>query len=136
MQTRLWIFFLLFSLAPGLLYQFVQDQLRSGGQGIDPWVAYLLGVAPNALGALSASSALLLMGAGLSKGRRLGRVFLFSLLLGLVGLCAWEAVQIVLPRATFDPHDLAWTLAGSAVFALAAWLMFPEIGGGGKRELT
>lgn len=127
MQARALVYFLLFSVAPGLLYQFVQDEMRPNAEALDPMLAYALGVAPNALGALSASSAMFLMGVGLAKGRRYGLVFLASLSLGLIGLWGWEALQLILPGFVFDPHDLAWTLAGSAAFAAAALAIFPEI---------
>ncbi|NWG70690.1 MAG: hypothetical protein HXY23_03650 [Parvularculaceae bacterium] len=127
MQLRLFVYFVLFSLAPGLLYQFVQDELRPGGAAINPTADYVFGVAPNALGALSASAALFLMVLGLDKAARLRRAFLVSLTLGLFGLFAWEAAQLVLPGFTFDPHDLAATAIGSTFFAAATLLSFPEI---------
>lgn len=125
MQLRFVVYFVLFSLAPGLLYQFVQDELRPGGGANNPAADHVFGVAPNALGAQRI--ALFLMVLGLDKAARLRRAFLVSLTLGLFGLFSWEAAQLVLPGFTFDPHDLAATAVGSTFFAAATLLSFPEI---------
>ncbi len=134
MQTKLTIFFLLFGVAPGLVYQTVQDRLRAAAVGGDAALVYALGVAPNFLGAVSTASILFVVLGGIAKGWSARSLAFASAAISMVGLCAWEVVQIWLPKAVFDIHDLAWTVLGVVVFLIAARLWFGRgFGGEGAR---
>jgi hypothetical protein len=115
------IVFILFSLLPGLAYQWVQDDIRPLGAE-DPRIAYLLGIAPNALGGLSLTVALGVVVWDLSGGR-LRPLFIGAF--ALAGLWTWEAAQLWLP-STFDVHDLAWTVPGVSLGVLVLRALMPS----------
>ncbi|MFN3959583.1 MAG: hypothetical protein ACK4NP_06680 [Parvularculaceae bacterium] len=113
-------FFALFAIAPGLLYQYVQDHGRVLGADAQGLARLALDVAPNALGALAASSAIFIMAVGIARNAPPVRTALVSAAIGVSGLLAWEIAQIAIPAATFDLQDIAWTLVGGVAFLLAA----------------
>lgn len=125
MRTRLTVFFVLFALLPGLGYHHVQDDLRAlaAERGHDGVFIYLLGVAPNFLGALSVTAGLIVIGLEWRKGARLAPIAVASGLIALLGLWVWEIAQLWLPNGTFDWHDIAWTPPGVALALLAAGLV-------------
>ncbi len=122
---RVPVFFGLFSLAPGLLYQYVQDHARQNAADAQGPLRIALDVAPNALGALAAASAIFVMGLGIAKAAGPLRVAIASAAIAIAGLAGWEVAQIAIPGATFDPEDLKWTLAGGGAFLIAAIGFFP-----------
>jgi hypothetical protein len=103
------LFFIVFSLVPGLAYQWIQDEVRPSGVGEGAWL-YLLGVAPNLLGGISLTAALIVI---LPSYFRLSgaKAHAVAAMIALLGLWAWEGVQAV-GRMTFDVHDLLWTVPG------------------------
>jgi hypothetical protein len=115
------IFFILFSLLPGLAYQWVQDDLRPLGIS-DPVLAYLAGVAPNFLGGLSLTSVLVVILLEFRKRDSFERIRGTAALVALAGLLVWEGVQAT-GRMTFDWHDIAWTFPGVALGWLAAGIV-------------
>ena len=123
--ARIAVFFGLFSLAPGLLYQYVQDHARESAANAHGILRLALGVAPNALGALAAASAIFVMGLGIAKAASTLRIAIASALIAIAGLAGWEVAQFAIPGATFDVEDLKWTLFGGAGFLIAASLFFP-----------
>jgi len=122
--ARVAAFFALFSVAPGLLYHYVQDHGRMLGADAQGLARLALDVAPNALGALAASSAIFIMALGIASNATPARTALVSAAIGLGGLLAWEVAQIAIPAATFDLQDIAWTLVGGGAFLLAAAALF------------
>jgi len=124
-SARVAVFFALFSVAPGLLYHYVQDHGRALAADAQGFARIALDVAPNALGALAASSAIFVMGLGLARNRSLLSVALISAAVAIGGLVAWEFAQLAIPEATFDLEDLKWTLVGGAAFLIAASGFFP-----------
>ncbi len=134
MQVRIAMFFILFGVAPSLAYQAVQDELRAAAADGDPLLVYALGVAPNFLGALSTSAILFCVIGGVAKGWSAQSQAFASAAIALAGLWGWEVLQIWVPKATFDLHDLAWTAPGVAGFLIAARLWFGRnFGGEGAR---
>lgn len=122
---RAGFYFVVFAVLPGLAYQFVQDNLREVSRG--PLFDYALGITPNALGGVSLTAALIVIGRG---GEFVPRWVSDAHLaaLALLGLWAWEAAQIWLPNGTFDPHDIAWTVPGVALAYGAAKVILPKQG--------
>ncbi|WP_428409820.1 hypothetical protein [Hyphococcus sp.] len=125
MHLRQWLYFLLFSVAPGLTYQAIQDQWRAARTDSD-FGAYLMGVAPNFLGAVSVASALFLIGMNRSPKTPRSRLMLIAAGISMLGLWVWEALQIFLPSASFDWHDIAWTAMGATLFMLVTRIWFRE----------
>ena len=130
-QNALALFFLAFSVAPGLSYQYVQDRLRP--QADESFAALLFGIAPNLLGALSASTAIFVMLLGLMKSASVAQARNLALAAATAGLLAWEGLQLVIPGFTFDPADIAATAAGGLAFFLAAAIIFPSSGAKASR---
>lgn len=123
--ARVAVFFSLFSIAPGLLYQYVQDHGRVRAADAQGLARLALDVAPNALGALAASSAILVMSLGIARKMAPPSLSLLSAAIAIGGLAAWEFAQLAIPEATFDLEDLKWTLFGGAAFLIAASAFFP-----------
>lgn len=119
-RTRAWgvsdvAYFVLLSVAPGLAYQYIQDNLRRD-PGAPELVAYGLGVAPNFLGAVSLASVLFLLGLERFPGAPVRNIAVGAAATGFVGLAAWEFAQKLTPNGVFDWHDLFWTAPGVFIF--------------------
>lgn len=117
------IAFVLVSLLPGLLYHYVQDVFRpglAGGGQETATITYLAGVAPNFLGAVSLTGGINIVAREMVKSVPQGKVDLGAAALALLGLWAWEGLQLFMPYGAFDWHDLAWTVPGVLIGYFAA----------------
>ncbi|MEZ4594939.1 MAG: hypothetical protein R3D55_27925 [Chloroflexota bacterium] len=119
MSVKNGLFFLLFGLLPGIGYQAIQERWRLAFADASESIVYLLGVAPNALGAVSMAAGLFVIGHHFLPKATYAQLASYSVLTSLFGLMLWELVQLWLPNGTFDVHDLIWTAVG----ALFAWIM-------------
>lgn len=129
MQLRLIIFFVLFAVLPGLGYQYVQDDLRdavAAAPDASATLNYAMGIIPNLLGGLSLTAGLFsILQSGASRFSNAAARWVAASV-ALAGLWAWEITQIVLPSATFDWNDMAWTAPGVVVGWVAARVFFPR----------
>lgn len=111
-------------------YQLIQDNIRTNFVFENEIVKYLLGVAPNFFPAIGIPSLFIVIFLSLRsknlKGNYLAqRIHLFSILISLTGLTAWEFTQIFAPYGYFDWHDILWTFFGAAVFYFT-WRIIPN----------
>jgi hypothetical protein len=92
---------------------------ESGAAGAAP--AWLLGSWPNLAAAFAIPFVWLSVVLEIMPARRArqGHTLVAGLAVAGVGLGAWEAVQLALPKARFDPLDLAATGVGLLLAALA-----------------
>ena len=130
MQARLLIYFLLFAVLPGVSYQYIQDQLRNACNAlVCDWLPlnYILGVAPNMLGGLSLTAGFIALAYEYSNHISLIKIRHLCSLSALLGIWFWELIQLLLPKATFDWHDICWTIPGVIVAHLAAGLLLQTI---------
>lgn len=111
-------------------YQLIQDNIRTNFVFENDIIKYLLGVAPNFFPAIGIPSLCIVVFLSLRsqnlKGNYLSeRIHLFSMLISLTGLTAWEFTQIFAPYGYFDWHDILWTFIGTSVFYLV-WMFIPS----------
>ncbi len=111
-------------------YQLIQDFIRTNYVIENDIIKYLLGVAPNFFPAIGIPSFFIVVFLSLRsknlKGNYLSeRIHLFSILISLTGLTAWEVTQIFAPNGYFDWHDILWTFIGTSVFYLV-WMFIPS----------
>lgn len=126
MRTKTSLYFIFFAFLPGLLYQQIQDVWRPAYAGLSEPTAYLLGIAPNLLGAISLASGLFIISQSFYPALTNAQRALYANLISLIGLCLWEVGQIWFPNGTFDVNDLIWTLVGIAIAWLINRLWFGE----------
>jgi hypothetical protein len=105
----------------GLALLSLGQWLRESGQG-GAVPAWLLGSWPNLAAAFAIPFVWLsiVLETVPPRRERPGPTMAAGLAVAGVGLVAWEMVQLALPRARFDPLDLAATGAG----LLLAWLAY------------
>lgn len=119
-------YFTLFSVVPGLGYQWVQDEARPKGID-DPTLGYLAGVAPNFLGGMSMTAALVVIWGEWRRHVPPARRHREAAATALSLLLAWEVVQGAWGRMTFDWNDMAWTFPGVGLAWLAAFANLKSI---------
>jgi hypothetical protein len=104
----------------GLALLSLGQWLRESG-AVEAAPAWLLGSWPNLAAAFAIPFVWLSVVLEIAPARRArqGHTLAAGRAVAGVGLVAWEAVQLALPRARFDPLDLAATGVGLALAALA-----------------
>ena len=111
-----------------LAYWYVQDTWRPSYRGDNPWIQYILGVAPNYLPSIGLPAGLyvILYGIRAEDGWwshwPVEQLPLRAWCIAIGGLLAWEFAQIFLRGGTFDWHDILWTLLGGLTFWGIWWL--------------
>ena len=124
------VYFLVLSVLPGFGYQYIQDELRTlvvPVHSTSSPLAYVLGIAPNLLGGLSLTAGLIAFSQDRFPTISSRKIWHTSGGVALVGLWVWEILQIHIPNATFDVHDLLWTIPGVLLAVLlAALFLAPE----------
>ena len=108
-----------------LMCRSIQYEIRPHAQHNPAWVVYLLGVAPNFFGAISAPSIIvfLLHFYDLKKHGRIGDLDDYlkkAVLISVSGIVMWEAAQPLTGKYYFDPQDILWTFIGAGVFIALA----------------
>jgi hypothetical protein len=123
----LYYWFALFALT-FIAYQLVQDHFRPNYQGDNSVIKYLLGIAPNFLPSVGIPALFVFLIPEISKNKTNPwlneKKHLTANAISLVGLIAWEFVQITTTKGRFDWNDVLWTLIGAAVFQLI-WTISP-----------
>ena len=106
-------------------FTYLEDTVRANYTGNSEIIIYILGFIPNYLPALGIPCffypALPHVFNKQSSILTSRYAHIYVLIVSQSGLIIWELAQIFLPRATFDLHDILWTIIGGVTFFLF-WL--------------
>jgi hypothetical protein len=102
----------------------VQYIIRPNWEVNEVWIRYALGVAPNFLAGLYVPACITFLLPYLVHRDPSQRDFsplryrMWACTIALAGVVGWEFAQTATRRFFFDPHDIGWTLVGTACFLL------------------
>jgi glycopeptide antibiotics resistance protein len=111
-------------------FQIIEDKIRVKYLGDNQLLIYLMGVAPNFLPGIGLAAALyVFMAEGVFPVEKVtGHQTNYAksaFLISTIGLIAWEFVQIIAPRGTFDWNDVLFTLLGGVCFLILYKIIGP-----------
>ena len=110
-------------------YQQITDNIRPYYSGGNAVIIYFLGIAPNFFPAVGIPALFVILLPELGRSAEPAKWLreqrhISANLISVVGLIAWEFVQMSRPKAQFDWNDVLWTFVGAAVFQLL-WTVSP-----------